>query len=114
MNSPLLQQAEPRQFVVTVSLAPSELGLYAAVRQAKQISNDAVVSAMVAFCLQLLASEPSSSAPTSVLDDDLERAVLTLATEVKRVGSLLAGAEKVLLDAAALRDQLARYSTHPA
>ncbi|MBL9187519.1 MAG: hypothetical protein JNK23_08590 [Opitutaceae bacterium] len=111
MNATLVAQTEPRTLVVTVSLAPSELGLYAAVRHAKRVSNDAVVSAMVAFCLQLLAAESASLTGDTPLDDDLERAALNLTAELKRLGSLLAGAEKILLDAAALRDQLARYST---
>ncbi len=111
MNPTLHAQTAPRTFVVSVSLAPSELGLYAAVRQAKRSSNDAVVSAMVAFALQLLAAESAALTGDTPLDDDLERAALTLTAERKRLSTLLAGAEKILLDAAALRDQLARHAT---
>ena len=101
---------DPSHFLVTVTLSPSELGLYAAVSKAKKITNDQVVSAMVAFCLQLLVSEVSMLSASRRLDDDLERTVLNLAAHLRRLTTLLAGAEKILLDAATLREQLAHLS----
>ncbi len=102
------QRKETSSFLATIALPASELGLYAAVRQAKRLTNDQIVSAMVTFCLQLLVSEISTLSADESLEEDLERMALHHATHVKQLSSLLAGAEKILLDAAALREQLAR------
>lgn len=64
----------------------------------------------VAFCLQLLVSEISALGANRPLDEDLEQTVCNLTAHLKQLGSLLGGAEKILLDAAALREQLARES----
>ena len=101
---------ETKTFLATISLSSSELGLYAAVRSAKKLTNDEAVSVMVAFCLQLLVSEISALGANRPLDEDLERTVCNLTAHLKQLGSLLGGAEKILLDAAALREQLARES----
>lgn len=112
MPDPTLNTSKP--FLVTVALSPSELGLYAAIRQAKRLSNEEAVSAMVAFCLQALVSETSTLSAECALEDDIERTVLNHAAHAKQLGSLLAGAEKILLDAAALREQLAQQKLEAA
>ncbi len=105
---------EQKNFLVTVTLSPSELGLYAAVRRAKKLTNDEAVSVMVAFCLQLLVSELSSLGSNRPLAEDLERTIFNLTAHLKQASSLLGGAEKILLDAAALREQLAQESRRAA
>ena len=100
----------PRPFVVTVSLSPADAGLFSAVAHAKNLSNDAAIGTCVSFCLQLLASElPSLSAGRS-LQDDLELVLLNLSAEKQRASLLLAGAEKVLREAATLREQVTRQA----
>jgi hypothetical protein len=103
-------QLAPRPFVVTVALSPADAGLFTAVAHAKGTTNDETATFCVSFCLQLLASElPSLSAGRS-LQDDLEHVLLNLSAEKKRGSLLLAGAEKILREAAALREQVARQT----
>ena len=99
---------ESKHFIATVALSPSDLGLYSALRQVKKISNDETVSAMVAFCLQVLAGEFSTLSAEGRLGEDLDRANFTFTAQKKQFGLIMAGAEKVLLDTSALREQLSR------
>ena len=99
--------------MVTVALTPSEAGLFTAVGQAKQTPNDEVVSAFASFCLQLLASELPALSAGKPLQEDLEHVVLNLSAEIQRTGLLLAGAEKILREAAVLREQVSRESARP-
>lgn len=100
----------PRSFVVTVALLPADAGLFTAVAQAKGTTNDETTTACVAFCLQLLASELPSLAAGKSLQEDLEHVLLNLSAEKQRGSLLLAGAEKILREAAALREQVARHT----
>ena len=105
---PLDPPLASKSFVVTIALAPSDAGLFAAVVQAKGATNDQTATAFVAFGLQLLASDLPALAAARPLSEDLEHVTLNLAAEKQRGFLLLAGAEKVLREAAALREQVAR------
>lgn len=99
-----------RSFVVTLSLTPADAGLFTAIAQAKGIANDAAAIACVSFCLQLLASDLPSLSAAKPLHEDLDQALLNFSAEKQRAGLLIAGAEKVLREAAALREQVARQT----
>jgi hypothetical protein len=94
-------------FFVEVSLSSADLAVYSFVRQAKGLANDRLVSELVSFGLQLLVSEMPLSADQPI-GTDLERSVAAAGESLRRLGSLLSGAEKILLDAAALREHLDR------
>lgn len=93
-------------FIVGVSLSPEEVGLYSSIRQAKGLSNDQMISEMTAFCLRLLLPELAVLSPQDPFAEDLERAVGSTSDSLRRLSNLLSGAEKVLLDAAALREHM--------
>lgn len=95
-------------FFVEISLSPVDLGVYSFVRQAKGLTNDRLVSELVSFGLQLLVSELPVLSPDQPIGSDLQQSVAAAGESLRRLGSLLGGAEKILLDAAALREHLDR------
>jgi hypothetical protein len=95
-------------FFVEVSLSPLDLGVYSNVRQIKGLTNDQLVSELVSFGLQLLVSELPVLSPDEPIGRDLERSVAGAGESLRQLGTLLGGAEKILLDAAALREHLDR------
>jgi len=106
----LEKRLAPRSFVVTIALLPADAGLFTAVAQAKGTTNDETATFCVSFCLQLLASELPSLGAGNSLQEDLEHVLLNLSAEKQRGGLILAGAEKILREAAALREQVARHT----